>query len=946
MSAPDWSRIRHAFHEALERPLSARRAWLASAFPDEPDLRREVLSLLDAWDEDPDFLEAPVGRVPGAGEAPHAEEASATDPLVGARIAAFEIVERLGAGGMGVVYRASRTEGYRQEVALKVVKRGMDSEHVLQRFRAERQILASLDHPSIARLLDGGMSEDGRPYFALELVDGATPIDVWCRERALPPAERVRLFRSVCSAVHYAHRNLVVHRDLKPSNVLVSAEGRVKLVDFGIAKLLDPVASGATAARTLTGMRVLTPEYASPEQREGGVITTASDVWALGVLLHEVLTGERPAPAPTPAPGPPRTDGRLDRELATVVRMAMREEPERRYPSAEALDEDLGRYLANLPLRARPDTATYRVRKFLRRHRAPAALASTLAVTVAGFVVHSAIQSARIARTAEVAVRERDAAAAVASFLIDVFEVADPTAASDRDVTARELLERGSQRLAADRELDPALKARLGRVIAEVSANLGEYESAHGQLEGALRALEALPDADPEETLRTTTLAGVTLHRLARWEEADSRLREAIAFGEERLGSGHPLVASARYRRGDLLADRGELDEAIAELRLAAASAVRGGAGVEPEERAEILASLGQALRMADELEEAERLLEEALSIRRTLPVARPAAVAASLDGLGSLRRARGRPAEAESLFVEALRIRCEVYGEQHPVALSSLGNLAGALKDQGEYERADSLYARGLEFAESESGPDSPQTIQFLNNRSVVQIYRQDYEGARETLEKLLPRVERVLGPDHASTAGVLNNLAHAVGELGDYPAAEAAYRRVLDIERGIYGEEHSAVAMTLSSLSTCLRVSGRMDEAETVARQALAMRRRVLPPDHGDLGNSFFGLAVIRMDRDPEESEALLVEAERIFGARFEPHDWRNLQVQEWLGIAEGRQGRPEDAEARLGVALARAREHHGEEGWITKKIVDALADIRADHRADAAADPAADR
>ncbi|MCM3878095.1 MAG: serine/threonine protein kinase, partial [Thermoanaerobaculia bacterium] len=419
MTPERWRDVQRLFHEALERPRAERAAFVSGAAAGDAELEAEVASLLASADTDEGFLETPARPPP---ETPRS------------RIGPYDVVREIGHGGMGTVFLAMRAdEQFKKRVAIKVVRRGMDTEAVLRRFRQERQILAGLDHPNIARLLDGGNTEDSLPYLVMEYVEGE-PVTTWCERRGIGVREKIALYRTICAAVHFAHQNLVVHRDLKPGNILVAEDGAPKLLDFGVAKLLNPEVSGQTLDLTGASVRVFTPEYASPEQIRGERITTATDVYALGVLLHEILTGRRPSTEPG------RTKRTLPPDLDTIVGMATHPEPARRYASAEQLSEDLRRYLEGLPVKARRDTLSYRTGRFLSRHKTGAAAAALVVLSLVGGILATARQ-ARIARAERARADRRfeDVRRLASSFL---FEFHDSIRNLPGSTPARELLVR------------------------------------------------------------------------------------------------------------------------------------------------------------------------------------------------------------------------------------------------------------------------------------------------------------------------------------------------------------------------------------------------------------------------------------------------------------------------------------------------------------------------
>jgi len=604
LSLDRWQQIDTLFAAALERPADERTAFLRASCGQDPSLYHEVLALLASDTEAASVLgesatdfAAPL--LPGLQEALGSE----TDLPAGARVGPYRIEGLLGRGGMGRVYLAERADGaFEKRVALKVVKRGMDTDEVLARFRRERQLLAGLDHPHIARLLDGGATEDGRPYLVMECVEGE-PITAYADRHRLPLDARLALFEQIAEAVAYAHRNLVVHRDLKPSNILVTEDGQAKLLDFGIAKLLGD----DDAAHTREGLRLLTPEYAAPEQVRGEAVTTATDVYALGVLLYELMTGRRPcdlagpgllarerallhAEPPRPsaalvpeaaaarATTPERLRRRLNGDLDTIVLKALRREPERRYASVGALREDLRRAQRGLPVEARPESALYRAGKFVRRHRLGVAAATAFVLLLAGSVVALGLQQRQTARERDRAEAARARAEQTAGFLEGLFDAADPFAPERLDtLRARDLLARGQA--AAERDLaeQPLLQAQLLGAIGRAYTRLGLYAEAEAVLRRALvrEALAinraALGDDHPAVAFNVARRAQI-YHARGDHAAAVEDQREALRIFEARFGAGSLHVALAQASLGGCLADLGRYAEAEAQLQASLAA--------------------------------------------------------------------------------------------------------------------------------------------------------------------------------------------------------------------------------------------------------------------------------------------------------------------------------------------------------------------------------------
>src|SRR5690606_25896158 len=539
MTTDPLDRLERLFRAARMHPPDERAAFLDAACADDPALRAEVEALLaaDADAEADGFLARPATGLLGdaARAAGDGGPGEAPDPLLDRLVGPYRVLRPLGEGGMGAVYLAVREEPFLRYVALKVVRAGLHAPEVVRRFEQERQILASLDHPNIARLLDGGVTDDGLPYFAMEYGAGR-PLPTYCDEHRLSCDERLRLFRAVCEAVHYAHQNLVLHRDLKPSNILVATDGAdgkptVKLLDFGIAKVLNPHLSPSAMPVTRTALRVMTPEYASPEQVRGEPLSTASDVYSLGVVLYELLTGHRPyrittgsteeivrvvceqeperpstkvvrdetiargngeetitAKAVGAARGahPERLRRRLRGDLDTVVLMALRKEPQRRYASAEQLGRDLDRYRQGLPVLAHRDSRAYRLGKLVRRHKTATALVLVVLASVVGFALFSSWQARRVAEERDRAQTAQAKAEQVAAFLVSLFGQADPTETLGDTLTVREVLDAGARRVEAELAGQPEVQAAVLSVIAQAYRSLGRSSDAVPLLERAL----------------------------------------------------------------------------------------------------------------------------------------------------------------------------------------------------------------------------------------------------------------------------------------------------------------------------------------------------------------------------------------------------------------------------------------------------------------------------
>ena len=717
---------------------------------------------------------------------------------MGTRAGPYRIVSELGQGGMGRVFLALRDDDqFQRRVAIKIAH-AAQAPDMLSRFRSERQILAALDHPNMARLLDGGTTEDGVPYLVLEYVEGE-PIDRYCDAQQLPVQERLQLFRTVCGAVQYAHQNLVVHRDLKPANVLVTPDGTPKLLDFGIAKLLKPELLGQAPLLTSALNRLMTPEYASPEQVRGEPVTTATDVYSLGVLLYELLTGCRPlrleGQSPTDLarivsevePEPPsaavlwpaeRADGRtaeqrsrsrgtspeklrrmLEGDLDNILLMALRKAPARRYASVEQLADDVRRHLEGLTVRARKDTIRYRTRTFIRRNRYWVGTAAAFFALVAGFGINRAQLARELAEQRDQARQEAATAQRVALVLQDLFRLADPYE-NDGTVSGREILDRATERLGPPGQERPEVRAALLDTIGAVYVQRGLYSRAEPLLQQALDERRAAFGEDHLATARSLLHMGVLRREQSRPTEAETLLREALRVRERLLGVRHLGTAEAMQELAVALRDQKKSAEAESLLRRALA--LREADGGDDSELAMTLDRLSEVLDDKGELAEAEAAARRAVEISQRRP-GKPLDTARHLGRLGSVLRRRGELEAAEGLLREALATRIRLLGRDHRTVALNLGNLANVLRDRGELASAEPLY------------------------RESIGIY------------------QRVAGEDHLGLAAARADLADLLVKKGRLDEAEEQFQRSLDARRRL-GDENP---LTLASRDGLARVA-----------------------------------------------------------------------------------------------------------------------------------------
>ncbi len=753
-------RLKTLFAEALERPPEERAAFVDEASGADVAFAAELRGLLEAHTKDEGFLEEIVadgarGVVPAGGG------------TLRGRFGVYEILEELGSGGMGTVFLARRADAeYEAKVAVKIVRPGLFSTETLRRFRAERQALARLAHPGIARLLDGGTTGEGIPYLVMEHVEGQ-PIDVYADAHGLDREARILLFRSVCAAVQYAHARLIVHRDIKPANILVTREGEPKLLDFGIAKFLGEEDPGLTRA----GERVLTPDYASPEQIRGEPVTTATDVYSLGVVLYRLLTGRSPYRFPSgrsseiekivceQKPEPPG----LSDDLDTILGKALAKEPARRYASVVELSEDLRRCLTNEPVAARPDTLAYRASKFVRRHRiGAAATAAVVAALAVGLAL--SLASAASAR------REAKKAAQINAFVQEVLGAANPWKDGSQ-VTVAEVLDRASLRIASDLAGQPEVEAGVRQTVGETYSGLGLYDKAEPELRRSVELLRSVRGTDSDAVADALLALSTVLLSRGEPEKAEAPAREALKIREGLHGANSEAAARALTAIGGIEQAEGKLEAAQA-TEERAVKILRASAPESPA-LAEALNNLAVTLGTKGDLAAAEPLQREALAIiRRAHPGPHPDVASAMSALAAAVWDGRRDGAEAETLFAETLAMRRQLLGAEHPDVSWTLYNYAYMLLEQGALARAEALAREALANRGKTLPDEHPMVAATLQVVGRCRLGVNDPSGAEPFLRESLALRERTLPPDHwliAASRSILGESLALQGRTGE---------------------------------------------------------------------------------------------------------------------------------------------------------------------------------
>lgn len=880
----NWERVKAVFQQALEQPSSARAAFVFDTCGEDAGVRDDVLSMLAAHTADSSLLDGEACEL--------LDGLAGDDTALPNTIGPFRPTALLGRGGMGVVYRAERDiDGGVQTVALKRIAAGVSDRALIRRFERERSILARLQHPHIAHFIDGGVTPDGAPWLAMEFVDGIDLLH-WCDTRRLPLRARIALFLQVLDAVGFAHRNLVVHRDLKPSNILVDANGQVRLLDFGIAKLLDDVADSA-----LTGtVAPMTPEYAAPEQIRGEHVSTATDIHALGVVLFELLCGRLPyvigtgrhAASAICAQEPQRlrqalsrrsaTSSRrnadpadiarqrsaslrdlqrsFDRDLERVVATAIAKSPDDRYRSAEAFADDLRAWLDDRPLRSRASGWSERSRKFVRRHRLGVAVGSALLVVACAGVFATLWQAQR----AQAQAQRADAARRVLS---ELFQAADPQAMNGRALTARELVDQGAARLRADAGIDAELRASLLTDLAAVYHSLGEL----GQARALLVEITSVPGVGVETRARA-------LLRQARVENSDSRYDDAArlaATAGEWLKAHHPLHplridltllrAETAYARQDQATVVAAMTELLRQLLPDAATTARGDA----------LYLLGAAETDRGHHDAALRHLNAALAHYTDIG-ASGTTINSTRHEIARVLAAADRFDEALSMFRAVLAEHTRILGADHPLALSTKGEIAHLLRRQNRFAEASPMFLEVIESKRRTLGPDHDDLAVALMNYGALRYMRDEFAEALPYLEEAAAIWTRTFGADGDRTLTARDAIAGAQAELGDIERALVEIRAVVAARERI--GENAALVSALNTYGVVLDHAGELGESCAQFRRAIAVTTRLAP---GNPGQSRWTRALLgrclRRSGDLVGAESELRWARDSFLAAFPP-------------------------------------------------------------------------
>jgi len=973
MNDSRWQAIWDLFFAALEQPPEGRAVFVAGSGKD-AELCREVQELLAAHAaDDPRLSRAPLLELEAFVPANVAAEIGA-----GEQIGPYRIVQQIGEGGMGRVYEAEQERPVRRRVALKVVKRGMDTREVVHRFELERQALALMSHPGIATVFDAGSTPDGRPYFVMELVPGV-PITEFCDRERLSLRQRLQLFVVLCDAVQHAHQKGVVHRDLKASNVLIVSAGSAptpKVIDFGIAKAVGTTL-GQETLHTALGVLMGTPAYMSPEQAALGAIDVdaRTDVYSLCALLYELAVGDPPFPSDTlrgsdflealkvirerDAQRPsahftslggeqlverarlrnarPRELARDLVEIDWIVMHGLAKERGERYQTPGELAADVGRWLNGLPLHARPPSGWYRARKFVARHRFGVAAAGVIGALVIAFAISMAVQSVRLERALasteaerERAQDERGRAEDVSDFLVDILRLPDPSQGNRADMNIREALANAEKTVATRFEQQPRTKATLLTTIGTVYRELGDYERAQQSLTAAVTLARTLEPRDPAELGRALNAAGELAHDKGDLDTAERNYHEALPLLHERP---HRLIDESVVLNNlaSMAIDRDKPAEAEAPAR-AALEYRKAKYGERSRETGQSLRKLGRVLWKQGHWREAEGFIREGIAVEKEGAPGDTSWMGAALNDLHAIYQIQGNYRGSEEVLNEALAIYRATMGNEHPYTAVTLLNLGRVQGFVGEYARAEATMAEAAAIYQRQVGPEHPNYLRVLAAQAELEIQRGRFAAAERRLKALLALDARVFGPRHRDTAGHTAQLAIATRELGRPDEAVKLHLQALSIVQAIVGRDHLTNAAINRALALTYVARGSLPEAEAAAIEATRVEQLADLSDRLPAANTRSVLGWVRhaQGRDAEAAKDL-VEAQRLLvqllGAEFPDTALTEYR----LGVVERARGEDAQALQHLAHALSVQRRLLGDEHPAVGQTLLELGDLR---------------
>ncbi len=865
----NWEQISSIVDRALDLEPDEQLAFVQDVCGDDDALKANVIHFLDSiepsdglWDKMVESGSVLVNEITSSDV--DIDNTPLFSPLKQA--GPYRVIELIARGGMGNVYLAERSDGqFDRTVAIKILRHELSSKSHVDRFSAERNILSGLEHPNIARLYDGGITDDNRPYLVMEYVDGV-PITTYCKKNSCTLNEKLELFKQVCKAVEYAHRNLIVHRDLKPDNILVKQDGTVKILDFGIAKILDEELTPDKLVQTKENLHMLSIQYAAPEQVTLEKITTATDVYALGLLLYEMITGRPPFDLKgknlkeaeqtirfeiPEKPSARISDSGLSRkvkgDLDAIMLKALRKEPEYRHQTADQFLDDIDRFLTGRPVLAQKESMLYRTKKFiLRRPVIPTSIIFML-FAIWGYIFTLQQHADQLEVERNIALSEALRAEQISDFLINMFQEADPFSSS-KDITVREMLDRGTDQVLEDGLIeDPVVRAKFMETLGNVYRRLGALDKAEQLLMEAIQIRRSLYGSMHLEIASSLSRIGSLLTDQGNYVDAVETLREALTIQQELLGDDHHDTVDTMNNLANALQSSNRMNES--ELLYRKIISINRNHEDRQEYLATNLTSLGNLLSEQQNYTEAEELLHEALEIRQRILGREHPRTAVTLNNLAQMLRRSGSAESAEPLLRESIEIRKITLGDDHPSVAIGINNLALALRDMGRFDEAEPLFRESLERRINHFGEEHPATGIAYYNLAGLKNRIERYQEAEELSRKALQIWTVTFRPDHINLARVRDILAQSLIALNYFSEAEELLKEALVIyEDPQYdGQYESLIATVSHQLALTLRKQEKIDEAKMYFENAYRIRSQLLGSEHDDTLESLAQLQAI---------------------------------------------------------------------------------------------------
>ncbi|MCC5939988.1 MAG: serine/threonine protein kinase [Balneolaceae bacterium] len=848
-----WKTLSDLYEEAHKLTPGEQTAFVEKNCSD-PAMRDELLSMLNVDESSSRFFDSLTSNI----IRPAFEELSDLPPQSGT-VHNYRLIKKIGRGGMGSVYLAERNDdAFETRVAVKILRRGLDTEDILQRFDSERQILAQLNHPNITHLIDGGITCDNRPYFVMEYVEGK-PINTYCDENNLTIDDRLKLFFQICDALSYAHQNLVIHRDLKPGNILVTNQGYVKLLDFGIAKLIDDkVPFPKTIAQT--GIRLMTPEYASPEQVSGKPMNTASDIYQLGLVLYNLLSGcrafsfknkslieteqvilEQEAKKPSHklyeldsthlkkiadkrSIGPKKLIQELKGDLDTITINALQKEPSQRYQSVVEFREDIERYLEGLPIRSRRKNFTYRSLKFLKRNQLPVA---TVSVFIAMLISFFIFYNLSITEQRNEAQKEALKAAQITSFLVDLFEANDPTQFQGETLTAWQLLEQGEERIKL-LEGQPEVQAQMFEVTGQIYRKIGQFDRSEELLSNALDLRKEHLGENHTETISVYNELGLLHSDLGNFEKSDSLLRLALNLQLDDASSNASMLAETKFNLAYILRRMGNYDEAEDLYRQSYELRNRE-YGQNHESTVASMSSLGVTLLNKGNYTESEKIFREVLELRKDLIGPIHPDLAMSMNNLGATLLTIGRFKEAEDLFRESLKMRKLLLGNMHPKVALTMNNLGISLMEQGHFDSAYDHISEALSIRSTVLGDNNVNTAISKFSLGELYLYTERPSDAQKVLKEAYDVFYNRLSENHSFTARTKMALGLTYLYQDNRDLAEEYIQTGFRHLQEIHSSHSLEKALGIREYAIFKQITGSYAEARDLYREAIDILKEI---------------------------------------------------------------------------------------------------------------------